>query len=139
MERVESTSSSRVCSWTTSTWYLFKLFVLSILVCWFCNSADSNSFIKRLEHDRFFAIEWFVGKNMKLNQVKCHLLISIYKNENVWANIGNEKVWESNKQKFLDLNIDRNLNFNEYVFSLCTKVGNKRSVLPKMSNFMSFK
>ena len=85
------------------------------------------------------AIEWFVGKNMKLNQVKCHLLISIYKNENVCANIGNEKVWESNKQKFLDLNIDRNLNFNEYVFSLCTKVGNKRSVLPKMSNFMSFK
>ena len=76
---------------------------------------------------------------MKLNQVKCLLFISIYKKENFWANIVNEKVWESNKQKFLGLNIDRNLNLNEYVFSLCREVGNKWSVLPKMSNFMSFK
>ena len=35
--------------------------------------------------------EWFENNNMKLNQGKCHLLVSGYKNENVWANIGNEK------------------------------------------------
>ena len=76
---------------------------------------------------------------MKLNQDKCHLLVSRYKNENVWANIGNEKIWESNKQKFLGLDIDRNLNFNEHVSSLCRKVGSKLSVLVRLSNFMSFK
>ena len=53
---------------------------------------------------------------MKLNQDKCHLLVSGYKNENVWANIGNEKIWESNKQKLLGLDIDRNLNFNFNIF-----------------------
>ena len=47
---------------------------------------------------------------MQLKQIKCHLLVSGYKNENVWAHIGNEKIWESNKQKLLDLVIDRNLN-----------------------------
>ena len=50
-----------------------------------------NFLIKRLEHDSFLAIEWFENNNMKLNQDKCHLLVSGYKNENVWANIGKEK------------------------------------------------
>ena len=67
------------------------------------------------------------------------MLVSSYKNENVWANIENEKIWESNKQKLLGLDIDRNLNFNEHVSSLCRKVGNKLSVLARLSNFMSFK
>ena len=43
---------------------------------------DLNSLIKRLEHDSFMAIEWFENNNMKLNQDKCHLLVSGYKNEN---------------------------------------------------------
>ena len=70
---------------------------------------------------------------------KCHLLVSGYKNENVWANIGNKKIWESSKQKLLGLDIERNLNFNEHVSSLCRKAGNKLSVLARLSNFMSFK
>ena len=76
---------------------------------------------------------------MKLNQDKCHLLVSGYKHENVWAQIGDEKIWESNKQKLLGLQIDRNLHFNEYVPLLCKKAGKKLSVFPRLSNFMSIK
>ena len=79
---------------------------------------------------------------MKLNQDKCQLLVSGYKNENLWANTGNEKVWKSNKQKVLGLDIDRNLNCNEHASSLCRKAVNKLSVLARLSNFvlnMSFK
>ena len=76
---------------------------------------------------------------MKLNQDKCHLLVSGYKNGNVWASIGSKKIWESSKQKLLGLDIDRNLNFNEHVSSLRRKVGNKLFVLARLSNFMSFK
>ena len=90
---------------------------------------DLHSLIKRLEHDSFLVIEWFKNINMKLNQDKCHLLVSGYKNENVGANIGNEKIWDSNKRKLLGLDIDRNLNFNEHASSLCRKAGNKLSVL----------
>ena len=79
------------------------------------------------------------NNDMKLNQDKCHLLVSGYKNENVWANIGNEKIWESNKQKLLGLDIDRNLNFDEHISSLCRKEGNKLSLLARVSNFMRFK
>ena len=93
---------------------------------------DLNSLIKRLEHDSFLAIEWFKNNNMKSNQDKCHLLVSGYKNENVLANIGNEKIWDSNKRKLLGLDIDRNLNFNEHASSLCRKAGNKLSVLARL-------
>ena len=44
-----------------------------------------NFIIKRLEHDTFLAIEWFESNKtimiIKLNQDKCHLLVSGYKNE----------------------------------------------------------
>ena len=123
--------------------YLNDLFFLSEITD-LCNFADDTTFYAsdmdlNSLHDSFLAIEWFVNNNMKLNQDKCHLLVSGYKNENVWANIGNEKIWESNKQKLLGLDIDRNLNFNEHVSSLCRKAGNKLSVLARLSNFMSFK
>ena len=39
----------------------------------------------------------------------------------------------------LGLDIDRNLNFNEHVSSLCRKAGNKLSVPARLSNFMSSK
>ena len=100
---------------------------------------ELNSLTKRLEHYSFLAIKWFENNDMKLNQDKCHLLVSGYKNENVWTNIGSEKIWESNKQKLLGLDIERNLNCNKHVFSLCRKAGNMLSVLARPSNFMSFK
>ena len=126
--------------------YLNDLFFLSEFTD-LCNFADDttfcacdmdlNSLIKRLEHDSFLPIEWFENNNMKLNQDKCHLLVSGYKNENAWANIRSEKIWKSNKQQLLGLDIDRNLNFNEHVPSLCRETGNKRSVLARLSSFMS--
>ena len=47
---------------------------------------------------------------MKLNSDKCHLLSSGYKHGNIWARIGEVKIWESLKQKLLVVNID--LSFN---------------------------
>ena len=76
---------------------------------------------------------------MKLNQEKCHLLVSGNKFENVWAKIGRAKIWESPKKKLLGVVIDRNLNFNEYVSSLCTKAGKKLSALARLSHFLSLK
>ena len=52
--------------------------------------------------------------------------------------ISETKIWESNKQKLLGVVIDRNLNFDEYVFDLCKKAGRKLSVLARLSNYMSF-
>ena len=72
---------------------------------------------------------------MKLNQDKCHLLVSGFKYENVWAKIGKTKIWESKKQKLLGVEIDRTLSFDEHIASLCRKAGKKLSVLARLSNF----
>ena len=95
----------------------------------FAYDKDLTTLISRLEHDSHLAIEWFESKYMKLNQDKCHLLVSGYKHENIWAQIGEVKNWESSKQKLLRVVIDRDLNFNENVSSLCKKAGRKLSVL----------
>ena len=77
-----------------------------------CDS-DLDSLIQRLEHDSILAIEWFESNYMKLN--KCHLLLSGYKHEVMWANIGQSQIWESKEQKLLDISIDRNMTFDEYI------------------------
>ena len=63
-----------------------------------CNFADDTTFyicdkdlnilINRLEHYTAPAVEWFENDVMKLNQDKCHLLVSGHKHETIWAKIG---------------------------------------------------
>ena len=89
--------------------------------------------ILRLEHYSYLATEWFENSSMKLNQDKCHLLVSGFKYENVWAKIGKTKLWESKKQKLLDVEIDRTLSFDKHIASLCSKAGKKLSVLARLS------
>ena len=33
----------------------------------------------------------------------------------MWANIGQSQIWESKEQKLLDISIDRNMTFDEYI------------------------
>ena len=83
------------------------------------HACDMNleNLVRRLEHDSILAIEWFERNYMKLNQDKCHFLLSGHKHEMIWANIGQAKIWESIKQKLLGIIIDRNLRFDEYVLN----------------------
>ena len=53
--------------------------------------------------------------------------------------MANEKIWKSNQQKSLDLDIDRNLNFSGHVSSLCIQAGSNLSFLARSSNFINFK
>ena len=112
-----------------------------------CSYADDTTFhacdmdlenlVRRLEHDSMLAIEWFESNYMKLNQDKCHFLLSGHKHEMIWANIGQTKIWESRKQKLLGIIIDRNLRFDEYVLNQCKKAGRKLSALTRICKFMS--
>ena len=125
--------------------YLNDLFYIaaSTNVCNFADDTtfytcdqDVHSLINKLEHDIYLAIEWFENNSAKLNQGKCHLLVSGFKYENVRAKIGKTKIWESEKQKLLGVEIDRTLSFDEHIASLCRKAGKKLSVLARLSNFM---
>ena len=71
-----------------------------------------------MEHDSLLAIEWFENNHMKLNQEKHHLLVSGHKHENIWAKMGQTKIWEGSKQKLLGVEIDSSLNFELYVSAM---------------------
>ena len=76
---------------------------------------------------------------MKLNQEKCHLLVSGNKFGNIWAEIGHAKIWENPKQKLLGVVIDRDISFDGYVSSLCRKAGKKLPDLARLSHYMRLK
>ena len=63
-----------------------------------CNYADDttlfdcrknlNDLITNLEHDSKIAITWFEDNYMKLNEEKCHFIISGHKYEHTYAKLG---------------------------------------------------
>ena len=97
MARIHSRNAARICSWSSLfNIHLNYLFYIaeSTKICNFADDTtfyacdkDVHSLINRLEHDSYLASEWFENNSMKLNQDKCHLLVSGFKYENVWAKI----------------------------------------------------
>ena len=114
--------------------YLNDLFYVAVSteVCIFVDDTiffacdkDLKTLISRLEHKSHSAIKWFESNYMKLNQDKCHLLVSGYKHKNIWARIGEAKIWESSKQKLLGVVIDRDLSLlNMFPLSVKELTGN---------------
>ena len=58
-----------------------------IATIFYACDKDLNSPNNRIEHDSYPAIEWFEDNPMKLNQDKCHFLVSRFKYENLLAQI----------------------------------------------------
>ena len=113
-----------------------------------CNFADDttlNAFsrsleelLHNLEYDTHSAIMWFENNFMKLNQDKCHFLISGNINEHLFAKVGDELIWESAEEKLLGVTIDKNLNFNSHLSTLCKKVGQKVTALARIAKLLPF-
>ena len=113
-----------------------------------CNFADDTTtyisdeslenVLKSLEKNSMLAIRWFENNYMKLNTDKCRLIVSGYKHEQVWANIGKDLIWESNDVKLLGVTIDRDLKFDKHVLKFCSKANQKLSALSRVANLLSF-
>ena len=52
---------------------------------------------------------------MKLNEDKCHFIVSGYKHEIMFADIGESKIWEKGQQKLLRVTIGKTLKFKEHI------------------------
>ena len=113
-----------------------------------CNFADDTTpnacdlrldeLLRRLEHDSALAVCWFESNNMKLNTDKCFLLISGHKYENLWAKVGEDVIWESNKVTLLGIDIDRQLKFDFHMTNICNKADRKLTILGRMFRYLTF-
>ena len=74
---------------------------------------------------------------MNLNSGKFHLLISGHHYEEIFVNIGNSRIWESNNVELLGIAIDKYLKFDEHVNKIYSKVTRKLNALSRMQNFLS--
>ena len=75
---------------------------------------------------------------MKFNQDKCNFLISGNVTEHRWAKVGGELISESAEEKLLRVTIDKNLNFNSHLNTLCKKVCQKVSALARIVKILPF-
>ena len=66
------------------------------------------------------------------------LIISGNKHESLWADIGNDRIWESNYVKLLEINIDRSLKFDFPMLKVCSKANRKLTILSRMFKFLTF-
>ena len=62
-----------------------------------------------------------------MNEDKCHFVISGYKHEIMFANIGESRIWEKAQQKLLGVTIAKNVKLKEHILKQCKKAGKKLS------------
>ena len=98
-----------------------------------------KSTLETLEHNSELAIAWFEMNYMKLYTDKCHLLISGNKNEQMWAKLDRDIVWESNHVKILGITLDNDLKFDKHVSNMCSKPNRKLSAITRVAKFLHFK
>ena len=87
-----------------------------------CNFADDTTphssgynlkeVMEDVEHDCSILVEWFRDNYLTLNADKCHLLVSGFKYEAMYASVGDALLWEENSVKLLGLFTDSELSFN---------------------------
>ena len=99
-----------------------------------------DKFLNLLERNIKWTLCWFENNEVKLNTDKCHLIISGYTHKQVWAQVGEDKIWESAYVKLLGVTIDKDLKFEQHVLKMCSKAIRKLSMfVARISKFLTFK
>ena len=111
-----------------------------------CNFADDTTphssgynlkeVMEDVEHDCSILVEWFRDNYLTLNADKCHLLVSGFKYEAMYASVGDALLWEENSVKLLGLFIDSELSFNNHVKIICKKASQKFTATLRLANIL---
>ena len=117
---------------------LFYLFLCTKV----CNMADDTTpyacdidlptLMHNLESDTASAISWFDANYMKLNQDKCHFMLSSRFPEHIWTKVGEQVIWASSQEKLLGVTIDAELKFEKHILDICKKASAKVTALGRL-------
>ena len=94
--------------------------------------CDHNTTLLKLEENSVTALTWFETSYMKLNSGKCHLLVSGHHYEEMFVNIGHNRIWESENVELLGITIGKDLNLDKQLNEICSKAFRKLSILFRM-------
>ena len=79
-----------------------------------CN-LDLNTTLNKLEESSAITLTWCETNDMKLNSDNCHLIVSGHHYEEMFINIGNNRIWESKNVELGGITIDKDLKFDKHV------------------------
>ena len=82
-------------------------------------NSDIDSLINTIENDASILMKWFQDNYLKMNEDKCHLLITNQNESFISVNIGNETIINRNSEKLLRITIDNKLTFTEHISIIC--------------------
>ena len=128
---------------------LFNIFICDLFIMIddidIANYADDNTpyacdasldqVINKLEESTTKLFNWFSNNYLKANEDKSHFLHSHSTQTSI--NINGVNISSSSTEKLLGIYIDRNLQFNEHVTSICNKGSQKLHALARVANFMN--
>ena len=107
-----------------------------------CNIADDTTpfacdmdlrvVIQNLESDVASALMWFDANYMKSNKSKCHFIMPSNSPELFWIRVGEQVIWESQHEKLLGLELDKELKFHEHMKYICKKASAKITALARL-------
>ena len=70
---------------------------------------------------------------MKSNQSKCHFIMPSNSPEELfWIRVGEQVIWESQHEKLLGLELDKELKFHQHVKNICKKASAKVTALARL-------
>ena len=79
--------------------------------------------------------EWFANNGLKANPHKFHLILNVNRND-IFIEIQQFKILNSNAQKLLGIKVDNKLSFDDHVRDLCNKASQKLHALAGIAHYM---
>jgi hypothetical protein len=102
---------------------------------------DIMTLLRSLESDTYALLNWFRFNEMKPNQGKCHLLIAdiahTHYDSKSFIYLDGAFLESEDVAKLLGVQVDKNLDFEEYIKVLLTKANQKLHALIRISKFVT--
>ena len=92
--------------------------------------------IRNLESDTGSAVLWYDANYMKLNQIKCHFIMSSNSAEPFWMKVGEQSIWEFDHRELLGVIVDKKLKFDKQIESICKIAKQKVTALSRLINIV---
>ena len=102
----------------------------------FACDVSIDTLIEKLESSAITVIEWFKKNHMKLNEAKCHLLYCGNSKNIISANVGNFIIEQENEVNLSGIVIDKQLKFDNHIYTIYKKAGNKLNALGRLCNIL---
>ena len=127
--------------------YLNDLFFIfdDVEVCNFADDTtpyvcamDLQEVLEKLERCSVKALNWFEYNYMKMNPDKCHLIVSGFKHEQMFAKLDQQIIWEQREVNLLGVIIDNRLTFESHVAKICTTANKKLNALFRLAKYLDF-